>query len=716
MARIPRLARRTILKSAGASLIVGFTIFSSSRSANAVTASLEPNAFVRVDADSTVTVISKHLEMGQGINTGLAMILVEELDADWSKVRVESAPADVKRYANTMLRVQVTGGSTSTANSYTQLRQAGATARALLVKAAAQQWHVPESEITVVQGVVGHASSGRTSTFGDLTAKAARLAPPTDLKLKDPKNFKLTGQPLPRLETPAKCDGSAQYALDVKMPGMLVALIARPVRFGGVARTVDSAATQSIPGVKYVIPVPSGIAIVADSFWAASRGRDALRVEWNDDKAEHRGTAELTAEYRALADKPGASARQDGDPQAALQSAARVVTADYEVPYLAHAPMEPLDCVIKRGQTGCEFWYGCQFQTGDQANAAAVLGLKPEQVTIHTLYAGGSFGRRANPTSDFVVEAAEIAKALPIGVPIKLVWTREDDIRGGRYRPMYYHRLQAGLDGKGDIVAWSHRIIGQSIMAGTSFAAMVRNGIDAASVEGAANLPYTIANIAVDLHTTSVGVPVLWWRSVGASHNAFVTESFLDRVAKAANRDPLTLRRDLLPAGSRHRTVLDVAVEKAGWGKPLPAGRARGIAVAESFNTVVAQVAEVSRGADGHIKVERVVCAVDCGLAINPNLIAAQMEGGIAFGLGAALKGAITLKDGKVEQSNFDTYDVLRLADMPAVEVHIVPSAAPPTGTGEPGVPPIAPAVANAIFALTGTAVTKLPIARQLAV
>jgi isoquinoline 1-oxidoreductase beta subunit len=642
------------------------------------------------------------------------MLLAEELDADWGQMRVEGAPANTKLYANTLMGIQGTGGSSSIPNSFDQLRRAGATARAMLVQAAAETWRVPAGEIIVSNGVVRHATSQREASFGALAATAAKLKEPGDVTLKDPAQFTIIGKSLPRVDTPSKTDGTALFTMDVQFPGLLTAVVARPPRFGATVKAVNAEAAKAVPGVRHVLSIPSGVAVVADGFWAATRGREALMVEWNEDQAEKRSSDAIAQEYRALADHQGKAAKTNGDVAAAFKTAAKIVTADYDVPYLAHAAMEPMDCVVRRTEDACELWYGCQFHTVDQGNVATLLGLPPEKVTIHTLISGGSFGRRANFRSDFVIEATNIAKALPPETPVKLVWTREDDMRGGLYRPMYHHRLQAGLDANGKVVGWLHRIIGQSIMAGTPFEAMMKNGIDGSSVEGAVNLPYQFGTMAVELNTTRTGVPVLWWRSVGSSHNAFATEAFIDRLAKEAGQDPLTFRRNMMPADSHARVVLDLAAEKGGWGTPLPPGRARGIAIAESFNTTVAQVAEVSRADDGRIRVERVVCAVDCGLPINPNQIAAQMEGGIAFGLGAALKGAITLKDGLIEQGNFDTYDVLRLSEMPAVEVHVVPSTKNPTGTGEPGVPPIAPAVANAIYALTGKPVTSLPLVRGL--
>jgi isoquinoline 1-oxidoreductase beta subunit len=469
-----------------------------------------------------------------------------------------------------------------------------------------------------------------------------------------------------------------------------------------------------VPGVVKIVQVPRGIAVIANSFWAAKRGRDALEVSWDETHAEKRSSAELMEDYRRLAEQPARSARKEGDAAGALRGAARTVSAGYEFPYLAHAPMEPLDAVVKLTADSCEIWAGDQFQTIDQSNAAKVCGLKPEQVIIHTLYAGGSFGRRANAWSDFIVEAVSIAKAHGAdGTPIKLQWTREDDIGGGLYRPMFFHKLEAGLSAQGELTGWRHVIVGQSIMTGTPFAAMMKDGIDPTSVEGAANLAYKIPNISVDLSTTDIGVPVLWWRVVGSSHTTFAVETFIDEIAHESGQDPFELRRKLLSDQPRMKRVLELAAQKAGWnGAPLPKGRGRGIAVAEAFKTFVAQVAEVSVDDNGRVKVDRVVCAVDCGTPINPDIIAAQMEGGIGFGLSAALYGAITLKDGRVEQSNFNNYRVLRMNEMPKVEVHIVPSAEAPTGVGEPGVAPIGPAVANAIFAATGKRVHVFPFVK----
>jgi isoquinoline 1-oxidoreductase beta subunit len=713
--------RRDFLKTSGgaiAALAIGFH-FGGRRALAAtpgVPAELVPNAFVRIGADDTVTVIAKHLEMGQGAYTGLATILAEELDADWAHIRVESAPADAKRYANLVFKtMQGTGGSSAMANSWQQLREAGASARALLVSAAANQWHVPDSEIRVERGVIYHAASTHQARFGAFVKTAAALPMPSRVSLKDPSKFTLVGTRPPRVDVPAKCNGTAQFSLDVTMPDLLVALLARPPQFGATVATFDAAPALAVPGVVKVVQVPRGVAVVAKSFWAAKKGRDKLVVEWDDTRAERRSSAQIMDEYRQRAEQPAASARKTGDAARALKSAANTVSATFEFPYLAHAPMEPLDCVIKLTAQRCEIWAGDQFQTMDQMNAAKTARLDPSQVFINTLYAGGSFGRRANAYSDYIVEAVSIAKACGAdGTPIKLQWTREDDIRGGLYRPMYFHKLEAGLDANHELSAWRHVIVGQSIVAGTVMAGMIKDGIDPTSVEGAATIAYDIPNLAVDLATTTTGVPVLWWRVVGSSHTTFAVETFIDKVAHAAGKDPFEFRRNLLAKEPRMKGVLELAAEKAGWSSaPLPHGKGRGIAVAEAFNTFVAQVVEVSVQDKGRIKVDRVVCAVDCGVAINPDVITAQMEGGIGFGLGAALWGNVTLQNGRVEQSNFNDYRVLRMNEMPKVEVYIVRSTEAPTGVGEPGVAPVGPALANAIFSATGRRVSSLPITKE---
>jgi isoquinoline 1-oxidoreductase beta subunit len=714
-------ARRAFLRNAGtiglAALTIGFELTVPARGARALgspseTALFAPNAFLRIGSDDSITVISKHLEMGQGSYTGLATIVAEELDADWSRIRVESAPADAKLYNNFVFgAAQGTGGSSSINNSWTQLREAGAKARAMLVRAAANQWHVPEAELTVHESIVYHAASKRQATFGSLVKSAGTLPVPETVQLKDPKDFKLIGKQARRLDVPAKSDGTAQFTLDVEMPGMLVALLKRPPLFGATVRSFDGSAASAVPGVVKIVQVPRGVAVVAKGFWAAKLGRDALKVEWDDVDAEKRSSSTIMDQYRLLAEQPAVSARKQGEAAQAFKDAVHKVTAAYEFPYLAHAPMEPCDAVVKLDDKSCEIWAGDQFQTVDQANAARTAGLDPHQVSIHTLYAGGSFGRRANFASDYIVEAVSIAKACGAdGTPIKLQWTREDDILGGLYRPMYFHKLEASLSADKKLTGWRHVIVGQSIKATTPLGGPP-GSIDDTSVEGAATIAYSIPNISVELATTKTGVPILWWRVVGSSHTTFAVETFIDEVAHEAGSDPFTFRRQLLDASPRMQAVLELAAEKAGWNAgPMPKGRGRGIAVAEAFKTYVAQVAEVTVDHLGSVKVDRVVCAIDCGTAVNPSIIEAQLQGGIGFGLGAALWGAITLKDGRVEQSNFNDYRVLRMDEMPRVEVHIVPSSEHPTGVGEPGVAPIGPAVANAIFAATGKRVRSFPV------
>ena len=715
--QIENLSRRRFLQGS-AGLTLGFCLpaIAAAAAGPAAAASFEPNAFLRIGADNSVTVISKHLEMGQGTYTGLATILADELDADWQQVRVEGAPADAKRYNNVFWGpAQGTGGSTAMANSWEQMRQAGATGRAMLVSAAAKRWQVGAADIAVRDGVVSHAASGRRASFGELAAEAANEAVPSAVQLKDPKDFRLIGKQAKRKDSAAKTDGSAQFTQDVFLPGMLVAVVAHPPLFGARVKSFDASQAKAIKGVVEVVQIPQGVAVLAADTWSAKKGRDALTVIWDDSAAFKLGSDEILARYKELAKTPGLVAKQTGNTSQAFAGAAKVVSAAFDFPYLAHAAMEPLNCVVRLNADGCEVWNGEQFQTVDQGRVAQVFGLQPAQVKLNMLYAGGSFGRRACTQSDYVLEAAHIVKAINGRAPVKLVWLREDDMRGGYYRPLFHHALQAALDANGKLVGWTHRLVGQSILTGSPFEKMmVKDGIDHVSVEGASNLPYAIPNLTVDLHTPSdIGVPVLWWRSVGSSHTAYSTEVFLDEVAAAMGKDPLALRLDLLGEHPRHAGVLKLAAAKAGWGKPLKttAGvrRGRGIAVHESFNSYVAQVAEVSVRKDGSVKVDRVVCAVDCGTAINPDNIRSQVEGAVGFALSAALSGEITLKAGRVEQGNFDGYPLLRIGEMPVVEVHIVPSTAAPTGIGEPGVPPLAPAVANAIAAATGKHLHRMP-------
>jgi len=707
------LQRRAFLKATAtlsAGLVVAFCLPVALRRAAAQqgmgAAMTSPNAFVRIAPDNSVTILLKHSEMGQGIWTSLPMVVADELDCDWSKVRVEHAPA-APAYAHTAFGMQMTGGSTSTWESFDQLRQAGATARALLIAAAAANWNVQPIDCHTAKGYV--ISGAHKASYGELADAAAKLPVPNEIALKQAKDFTLIGKPTRRLDSRAKVSGTAEFGIDVKRPDMVIALVARAPVFGAKVKSFDAAKAKAVAGVVDVVQVPSGVAVLGKHFWAAKQGREALSIDWDLGAGAALNTAGLRDDYRKLAQKTGTVAKTAGNVDAALEGAA-VIEAEYGVPFLAHAPMEPLNCTVEIGKDGCDIYTGTQFQTMDQGTAAAILGLKPEQVRVHTTFLGGGFGRRATPTSDFVAEAVQVAKAS--GKTVKVVWTREDDIHGGYYRPMWLSRMRAALGKDGKPAAWAHTIVGQSILAGTPFEkAMVKDGIDSTSVEGASDSPYleAIAAHRVDLHSPSSPVTVLWWRSVGHSHTAFAVESFIDELAQAAKADPLAYRRDMLPKNSRERLALDLAAEKFGWGKPLAKGRAAGMAVHASFGSYVAQIAEVS--VDGNaIKVHRVVCAIDCGPVVNPMTVEAQMQSGIVYGLSAALHSELTLKDGRIEQSNFNNYPVLRLNEMPKVEVYLVPSTDKMGGCGEPGTPPIAPAVANAVFAATGKRLRSLPL------
>jgi isoquinoline 1-oxidoreductase beta subunit len=707
------ISRRAFLRASGltaAGLVIAFYV---PRRALAAQASPpkpppQPNAFLRVAPDGSVTVILAHSEMGQGIWTGLAMLVAEELDCDWSRVRVEHAPA-APVYAHTAFGMQMTGGSTTTWSEFERYRTVGAMARDMLVRAAAQRWKVDSGRLRTEKGWVLKGSE--KLSYGQLAEEAGRLAPPAKVRLKEPKDWKLIGKPVRRLDSPEKVTGRAQFGIDVQFPGLRTALVARAPVFGGRVKSFDAAKARAVPGVEQVVQVPSGLAVVASHFWSAERGRDALQVEWDLGPGAAIDTGELEASYRALARTPGAIALDKGNCDAALAAAVKRVEAEYDVPYLAHAPMEPLNCAVKIEGDRCEIWTGTQLQTVDQAAAAQITGLPPQNVTVHTTFLGGGFGRRANPRADFVSEAVHVAKAA--GVPVKVVWTREDDIQGGYYRPLFVHRVEAGLDAKGLPVAWKHAIVGQSIIAGTPFEqAMVKDGIDAASVEGVVDSPYleSVGARRVWLHSPRNEVPVLWWRSVGNTHTAFAMESMIDELAHAAGREPLAFREGLLRKSPRHLRALRLAAQKAGWGSPPPAGRARGLAVHESFGSIIAEVAEVSLEKGNRIRVHRITCAVDCGLAVNPLAVEAQVQGAVAFGLGPVLRSEITIKQGRVQQSNFHDYQVLRLDEMPAVTVHLVPSKARMGGIGEPATAPVAPAVANAVFALTGKRLRSLPL------
>lgn len=706
-------SRRKFLKAGallGGGLVVAFVVPGGKRlafaQAPAAAALPPPNAFLRVGNDDSITVLLAHSEMGQGIWTTLPMLIAEELDADWSRIRVEHAPAAAV-YASPVFGMQGTGGSTTTWSEFDRYRQVGAAARAMLVQAAAERFGVAPGDCRTENGEV--VCGDQRARYGELADAAGQLPVPEAVALKAPAEWKVIGKDTRRLDTPEKTTGRAQFGMDVQFEGLLTAVVARSPVFGGQVKSFDPAPALAVKGVRKVVQVPTGVAVVAEHFWAAKQGRDALKVEWDPGPNAGLDSQALREQFRALAATDGAIASQAGDARAQVAGAKRKVEAEYFAPYLAHAAMEPLNCTVRIGPDSCELWVGTQFQTIEQNTAAAITGLKPEQVKVHTPFLGGAFGRRATATADVVSEAVHVAKAA--GAPVKTVWTREDDTRGGYYRPMFLERAAIALGDDGLPAAWDHTLVGQSIMAGTPFEAGIKNGVDNASVEGVSDSPYIkdLAHHRVDLHSPRTGIPVLWWRSVGHSQNAFVMESLVDELAHAAGRDPFEYRRTLLKDHPRHLGVLELAATKAGWGEPLPEGRARGIAVHESFGSFVAQVAEVSVEA-GKVRVHRVVCAIDCGIAVNPLAIRAQMDSGIAYGLGAALHGAITFADGRVQQSNYHDYPSLRLPEMPVVETHIVASSERAGGVGEPGLPPIAPAVANAVFALTGQRLRELPL------
>ncbi|MTH77949.1 xanthine dehydrogenase family protein molybdopterin-binding subunit [Paracoccus aestuariivivens] len=669
-----------------------------------------PNAFIRIGTDDIVTVLIKHIEMGQGPYTGLATLVAEELDADWSQMRAEGAPANDQLYANLAFGLQGTGGSTAMANSFMQMRKAGAACRAMLVAAAAREWGVPAAEISVAAGAVSHAASGHKSGFGALTAAAAKEPVPDDPPVKTADQFVLIGKDRPKLDTVGKTNGTAQFTLDVYRDGMLTVVVAHPPKFGAKVASFDDKAALAVKGVEMVRQIGSGVAVYATNTFAALKGRDALVVKWDDTAAETRSSAQMFDAFAKAAAEGGVTVEEKGD-VSVMSGAAKVLEAEYRFPYLAHAPMEPLDAVIEVRGGKAEMWFGSQFPTFDRPTVAAVLGIPVEDVSINVLLAGGSFGRRAQGSAHLASEAAEIAKAAGRDGAFKLVWTREDDVKGGYYRPMTVHRFRAGIDAEGKIIAWENTVANQSIMMGTPLEAMLQGGPDNSSFEGSTGLPYQFGARRIGWARMESPVSVLWWRSVGHTHTAYAVETFLDEVLEAAGKDPVQGRLELLPADAlRERGVIEKVAEISGWTGPVRDGKGYGIAWAKSFNTYVAQVVEVENQA-GIPKVTRVWCAVDCGIAVNPNIIRAQMEGGIGYALGTVLHSRITLGEGgEVEQSNFDDYPMLRISEMPAVEVAIIASEADPTGVGEPGVPPLGPAMANAWRALSGQIQHYLPI------
>lgn len=713
-------SRRELLIGAllvGGTLVVGGTPALAAVSEEADFVAFGP--FVRIAPDDSVTVIAKFSELGQGAQSGLAALVAEELDADWSKVSVENAAANVKLYARGGFGIQLTGGSGSITDSWDQLRKAGAAARAMFVSAAATEWGVPAAEITVENGIVSHAGSGKRSGFGRLVAAAAKVPPPAEPKLKPASAYKLIGtNRVTRLDARAKSTGTARFTQDVQSPDMLIAVVAHSPRFGGTVASFDDKAARKVAGVVDVVQIPSGVAVVASNTHAAIAGRDALVVQWNDDKAEKRSSGAIAEQYRAMAHGteavPWAPFDQRGDAAKAFDDPARTLDIDMTQPFLAHASMEPMNCVALVKEKGAKLTFGCQSQTMDQNVIAALLGCDPADVEIETLPAGGSFGRRSVATADYQKEAVEVARRMK-GRPVKLVWTREDDMGGGYYRPLTHHRARVAVDAAGYPAAWEHRIVTASLMRGTPFEMVIKDGVDSTGVEGVQGSPYLKATPVVDARAfhPETKVPVMWLRSVGATHTAMMMEHVIDQLARRAKVDPVVYRRALYAKAKAesHLAVLDVAAEKAGWGKPIEKGWARGVAVHECFGSTVANIAEVSL-VNGEPRVRRVVVAIDCGIAVAPDQVRAQMEGGIMYGLSYTLFGDVKIEDGIVQNRNFDGYRVLRLEEAPIVEVHILPSTRTPAGAGEPGTPVIGPAVANALLALTGKPTTALPLVK----
>ena len=699
--------RRRFLKTgaAGAAgLLVGFyfhgdiTTLAAESSAPVVL-----NAWVHVGTDDLVTILIDKSEMGQSILTGLAMIAADELDCDWAKVRTEFAPSD-KVYYNPRFGVQGTGGSSGTPTSWNPLRKASATARAMLVQAAAQKWGVDPAECSAENSTILHAATKRRSTYGSLAEAAGKLPVPQNVPLKTPEQYHLIGKPTKRLDTPDKVNGSAQYGIDVRLPGMVYAVVARCPVFGGKVASFDASKSKEIPGVKNVFQISTGVAVIADNTWAAMQGRRALDIKWDEGPNAALSSAEISKQLAAGAERPGPVARKEGDVDAGLASAAAKFEVNYEVPFLAHATMEPMNCTAHVRADRCDVWAPTQAQTSSQNMAAKITGLDISAVFIHTTFLGGGFGRRFE--ADFIGEAVEVSKA--IGGPAKVTWSREDDMQHDYYRMVSHMRGTAGLDADGWPVVWSSRVSSPSLLARFG---PLKDNFDHRSVESLDSVPYAIPNILVDFQLVNTAVPIGFWRSVGASQNGFFLESFIDEMATAGKKDPYELRRRLLAKSPRHLAALDAAAQNAGWGKPLPEGRFRGIALVSSYDGYVALVTEISvNRKERTLRAHRVVCALDCGRIVNPSSIDAQARSCIVYGLTAALHSAITIDRGRVQQNNFNDYKMLRFDEMPDVEVHIIPSDLPPTGAGEFVVPPVAPALCNAIFAATGRRVRRLPV------
>ena len=704
------LSRRTLLQAsaaAGGGLMLSLSLPLPGREAEATNAgSFAPNAFIRIGGEGQIVLTMPYVEMGQGTYTSIPMLIAEELEVDLSQVRLEHAPPDEKLYANPLLGVQATGNSNAIRAAWQPLRQAGAAARTMLIAAAAKQWNVDPASCRAQRGEVRHEPTGRSARYGDLAADAARLPVPANVALKRPQDFKLIGTPAKRLDTPAKVNGTAVYGIDVRPPGVKIATLAQSPVFGGRVKSVDDAAAKAVKGVRKIVRLDDAVAVVADHMGAAKKGLAALKIEWDDGPHAKLNTHDIAAELEQATLKGGAVAQKIGDTANAMAQAATRIEATYQVPFLAHATMEPMNCTVHVRKDGCEIWVGTQAVARVQAAAAKTAGLPLDKVTVHNHLIGGGFGRRLE--ADGAIRAVQIAQQ--VNGPVKVVWTREEDIQHDMYRPYWFDRLSAGLDAKGMPVAWNNRFAGSSVIA-RWLPPGFKNGLDPDSTEGAIDLVYNLPNMRVEyVRVEPPGIPTAFWRSVGPSHNVFVTESFMDELAAAAKQDPVAYRRALLDKAPRAKAVLELAAEKAGWGQPLPERVGRGVALQFVFATYMAQVAEVEVSKDGAVRVRRVVCAVDCGTVVNPDTVQAQIQSAIVFGITAALYGEITLKDGRVEQTNFDTYQILRMNEAPAVEVHIVQSSEPPGGLGEAGTSAIVPAVTNAIFAATGKRLRKLPI------
>jgi isoquinoline 1-oxidoreductase beta subunit len=704
------LSRRRFLQTgaaAGGGLMLGLHLpFAKDAAQVAGPDAFAPNAFIRIGTDGQVVLIMPYVEMGQGTYTSIPMLIAEELEVDLAQVRLEHAPPNEKLYANPLLGVQATGNSNAMRGAWQPLRQAGAVARTILIAAAAKRWNVAPASCRAQGGEVIHAASGKRSKYGELAADAAGMPVPANVVLKQPQDFTLIGRPAKRLDTPAKVNGTAVYGIDARPPGVKIATLAQSPVFGGRVKSVDDTAAKAVKGVRQIVRLDDAVAVVADHMGAAKKGLTALKIEWDEGPHAKLGTADVAAQLEQATLKPGAVAQNIGDVDKAMAGAATKVEAIYQVPFLAHATMEPMNCTVHARKDECEIWIGTQAIARVQAMAAQAAGLPPEKVIVHNHLIGGGFGRRLE--ADGAVRAVEIARH--VDGPVKVVWTREEDIQHDMYRPYWFDRISAGLDKDGKPVAWNHRFAGSSVIA-RWLPPGFKDGLDPDSTEGAIDLVYDLPNFHVEyVRVEPPGIPTAFWRSVGPSHNVFVTESFIDELAAAAKQDAVAYRAALLGKTPRAKAVLELAAQKAGWGQPLPKGSGRGVSLQNAFGSHMAHVAEVDVAKDGAVRVRRVVCAVDCGTVVNPDTVQAQIQSGIIFGATAALYGEITLNNGRVEQTNFDTYQVLRINDAPAIEVHIVKSSEPPGGMGETGTSAIVPAIANAIFAATGKRLRKMPV------